>query len=116
MAKLAIFFAIALIGGHVTVAQAREGYPGLQASVQIAAYSSDNAEVPTENQLPGPDGAGQSSPVKPAQSRGQPRVSKTRCAIVTCEAPCEAESKQEAPGNVPTATQRAPCPVRQAMS
>lgn len=116
MAKLATLFAVTLIAGHPAVAQARDGYSGPQAAVQMASISSDNGAVPTENPQPGTDAAGGAASAQPARPRGQPRVSKTRCAFVTCEAPCEAESTSDTPGNAPAAPRRAPCPARQALS
>ena len=116
MSKLATLFAIALIAGHPAVAQARELFAGPQAAVQMASYPSDNGAAPSENPQPGADTAGGAAPAQPARPRGQPRVSKTRCAFVTCEAPCEAETTSDTPVNAPAAPRRAPCPARQALS
>jgi len=101
LAPLALALAIAPAAGAVAHAEGMGAAPLL--ATAPAEPSGQTGDASAEPMVPN----------APPPMRGQPRVSRTRCALVTCEKPCAAQVKPAAQSDaLPASSAQAPCPVR----
>ena len=114
MFDITTFLILALMAGPVTLAQEPEGHAEIQAPELIVGKPEPNVEAPTDNQQASSDASDRTSPTTSRRTRGQPRVSRTRCALVSCGTQCAVKDPPEAPVRLVSVSQPATCSVRQA--